>query len=137
MSQMGSLYGVPAPDANVARGYFIFTSPGVLALADNAMFPRMSPDEPVLIDNIAAEIETAPTGAAILADFRKGKRSTGVLATAFATLTIAISAFTASKDIPPMIVYPDEFLTVYLTQVGSTIAGSNATFTARGLRRLR
>ena len=80
---------------------------------------------------LSVEVETAPTGAALLVDFRLGTRATGVLAAAFATVTVAIGAFTGSTTVAGITIAPTQFLVCEITQVGSTIAGANATMVAR------
>lgn len=111
---------------------FLWTSPDTLTTTDNAFFARIPVQVTTPVRLLSIEVETAPTGADVLVTFRKGTRSTGALAAAFATLTLPAGSFTASTTVAGITIAPTEFLVVNITQVGSTIAGSSATIVARG-----
>lgn len=110
---------------------FAWVSPDVLTTTDNAFFARI----PVQIEQgvrlLSVEVETAPTGASLLVDFRLGTRATGVLAAAFATVTVTAGSFTGSATVAGITILPTQFLVCEITQVGSVIAGSNLTAVAR------
>ena len=110
---------------------FAWTSPDVLTITDNAFFARIAPQVTQGVRLLSVDVETAPTGAALLVAFRIGTRSTGALAAAFATVTVAIGAFTGSTTVAGITLAPTQFLVCEITQVGSTIAGANATMVAR------
>jgi len=110
---------------------FAWASPDVLTITDNAFFARFPVQVEQGIRLLSVEVETAPTGAALLVDFRLGTRATGVLDAAFATVTVAIGAFTGSAVVAGITILPTQFVVCEITQVGSTIAGANATMVAR------
>lgn len=111
---------------------FVWTSPGVLTTTDNDLFARIPAQVTTPVRLLSIEVETAPTGASVLVTFRKGTRSTGVLAAAFATLTLTAGSFTASTTVAGITIATTEFLVVNITQVGSVVPGSSATIVARG-----
>lgn len=110
---------------------FVFTSPGTLTTTDNALFARIPVQVTQGVRLLSVEVETAPTGANLIIEFKIGTRSTGALAAAFATLTLTAGAFTASTTVAAITITSAQFLVVAITQVGSTIPGSNATIVAR------
>jgi hypothetical protein len=92
--------------------------------------------QPLHISHVRASVNTAPTGASILVDV-KLNGTTSILTAPFA---IAASTFTgvgviddiAWPDPNPATIAlatwdPGDYLTVEVTQVGSTIAGSDLT----------
>ena len=111
---------------------FAWTSPGALTTTDNALFGRYSPQISTRVRLLEVNVETAPTGATLTVDFRKGTKSTGALGAVIGTVTVAISAFNGTTTVSPAIVLAStEFIVAEITQVGSTIPGSNATMMAR------
>ena len=124
-----TLTGASSVVADAQR--FAWTSPDVLTTTDNAFFARIPVQVSQGVRLLSVEVGTAPTGAALLVDFRIGTRSTGALAAAFATVTVAINAFTGSVTVAGITIAPTQFLVCEITQVGSTIAGANMTAVAR------
>lgn len=69
-------------------------------------------------------IDTAPTGASVIVGFRKNG------AASFTTVTVAISANSGSSTGLSTAMAAGDYLTVDITQIGSTVAGSNLTAVA-------
>lgn len=108
---------------------FVFTSPDVLTTTDNTLIPWL-PGRGTSVTTFTCLVKTAPTGAAITVDFRRGTIATGVLGAVLATVTIAAGAFTGSTVIAAAAIPTTDFLAMEITAVGSTIAGANLTGTA-------
>lgn len=105
---------------------FVFTSPSTLTTTDNMFIPWL-PGRGTSVTTAQAQVKTAPTGANINVDLRIGVRATGVLAAAFATVVIAAGTLTVDLVFGATLVDAAHFLAAEITQVGSTIAGSDLT----------
>lgn len=78
------------------------------------------------INSVRASVGTAPTGAALIVDVQKNGTTIWPTNTSNRP-TIAISAFTATGTPDTTALALNDYLTVSVTQIGSTIAGSNLT----------
>lgn len=76
------------------------------------------------ITELRATVNTAPTGAGVIVSFRKNG------AAAFSTVTIAASAFAGSTTGLSTAVAAGDYITADITQIGSTVAGSDLVATA-------
>ena len=75
------------------------------------------------ITEVRAAVNTAPTGAGVIVQFRRN-------GTAFTTVTIAASAFAGSTTGLSQAVVAGDYITADITQIGSTVAGSDLVATA-------
>lgn len=81
---------------------------------------------PLKIKSVRASVGTAPTGAALVVDVKKS--GTTIFTGGTGRPTIAVSTNTAAAGTPAITAWEaDSYLTVDVTQVGSTIAGSDLT----------
>lgn len=111
---------------------YIFASPSVLTTTDNALIPWL-PGQGDRVDFFQCSVKTAPTGAAINVDFKLVTLATGVVGATIATVSIAAGSFYGSTTLgTPVTVQPTQALAMEITQVGSTIAGSDLVGTAQG-----
>lgn len=76
------------------------------------------------ITEVRAHVNTAPTGASVLVAFRKNG------AAAFSTVTISASATSGANTGLSTAVALNDYITVDITQIGSTVAGSDLTAVA-------
>jgi len=95
----------------------VYTQQGVLTVTTG--LTRYYFDASKTISQIRASVGTAPTGASIIVTVYKNGTSIG-------TTTIAASAFTATSA-PATSVVSGDYVTASITQIGSTIAGSDLT----------
>lgn len=89
---------------------------GALSVANGAL--RLPIQYACTVVRIDAIVNTAPTGAAV--NIRVNKNGSSA-----ATLSIAANANTGSNTSPAITLALNDYLTVDLTQVGSTLAGSD------------
>ncbi len=107
---------------------YVFTSPDVLTITDNALIPAI-PGQGRPVTTLKAFVKTAPTGASLIVDFKRGTLSTGVVGASIGTVTITAGNFTASTTITADTILTTEFLVMEITQIGAGVAGSNLTGT--------
>lgn len=112
-------------DVSSSRTY-VFTSPDVLTITDNALIPWV-PGAGTSISELLGLVKTAPTGASLIIEFFRGTRSTGAVGASLGTVTIVAGGFTASTAITPTTIATTEFVAMTINQIGSIIAGSNLT----------
>jgi hypothetical protein len=101
-------------------------------LATGAGAGRWYPGRAIVITNVIAAVGTAPTGLPVIFDVNKA--STGAPTTLFTTQanrpTIAVSTNLDATSAPAVTaVAANEYITVDVDQIGSTIAGADATIT--------
>lgn len=104
----------------------VFTVPGTLVVGTGAA--RWPIHRPITIANVRANANTAPTGAAILVDVNKN--GTTIFTTQGNRPSIAVSTNednTATPDVTTATT--NDYITVDVDQVGSTVAGANLTVT--------
>lgn len=82
------------------------------------------------VTTLTALVKTAPTGASITVDFRRGTIATGTLGAVIGTVTIVAGTFNGVTVIGATTILTTEFLAMEITAVGSIIAGANLTGTA-------
>lgn len=103
-----------------------FSIPGILAVwtgTSRLYFPRA-----VVITSIAAAVGTAPTGAAVIFDVNKN--GTTIFTTQGNRPQIAVSTNTDLSNTPDITSFAaNDYMTIDVDQIGSTIAGANATIT--------
>jgi hypothetical protein len=103
-----------------------FTIMGTLVVGTGAArfyFPR-----PITIVDIEVSVGTAPTGASVIFDVNKN--GTTIFTTQGNRPTIAVSTNTDLSSTPDITTYAaGDYMTVDVDQIGSTIAGANATIT--------
>lgn len=101
-----------------------FTIPGTLIVGTGQArlyFPRSCE-----IENVLAGVGTAPTGSTIIFDVNKN--GTTIFTTQGNRPTIAISGFSDTSSIPDVTSMGNgDYLTVDVDQIGSTVAGADAT----------
>ena len=118
-----------------ASGYteaYPFSVSGVLTV--QAGTHRIYTEGTYVIESIRASVGTAPTGAAILVDVNKN--GTTIFTTPANRPTIAIGTNTDTANNPDITTFAaNDYLTVDVDQIGSTIAGSDLTVVVR-LRKL-
>lgn len=84
----------------------------------------------VTVLSVAATVDTAPTGAAVLADVNKN--GTTIFSTQGNRPSIAASANASSDAVPDVTAFAaGDYMTVDVDQVGSTVAGSDLTVIVR------
>lgn len=105
-----------------------FTFPGTVDTASNALIPCLFLPVAVKITVLKAFLKTAPTGQAMLLDFKKVTLSTGALSASIGQVSISAAAFTGSLTLStPVDLATTEGLVMEVTQVGSGTPGSNLT----------
>lgn len=105
---------------------FTFTVTGTLTVGTGKA--RMPVHRPITIANIRANCGTAPTGAAILIDVNKN--GTTLFTTQGNRTSIAVSGFADTASTPDVTTATtDDYITVDIDQIGSTIAGADLTVT--------
>jgi hypothetical protein len=101
-----------------------FSIPGTLTVGTGMArlyFPRAC-----TIINVIASVGTAPTGASVIFDVNKN--GTTIFTTQGNRPTITASAFVDTSSVPDVTsIAAGEYLTVDLDQIGSTVAGADAT----------
>ncbi len=114
----------------------MFTFPGTVDTASNALIPMASLPRPVRIYQLRATIKTPPTGQALIVDFKKVTLSTGAIGASIGTVTIAINAFQGTTNVlaAPVSLAITEGLVMEVTQVGSGTPGSNLAGFADGTK---
>jgi hypothetical protein len=135
---------LPSPDAAAAVGTSLetaradhvhaytpqsidFSKGGVLAVGAGAFRWYNRSGRTLTFDSITASVGTAPTGAAVIVDVNKG--GTTIYTTQANRPTIAVGTNTHDDTTAPNIttIADNEYLTIDIDQVGSTIAGSDLT----------
>lgn len=110
-----------------------YSAKGALTTSTGALRIYNDTGRRIYFNAIRASVGTAPTGATLIVDVLKGGTSIWNVTTANRP-TIAISGFTAAAAAPDTaFMDPGEYLTVNVSQVGSTIAGSDLTVQIRYL----
>lgn len=111
-----SISGEPPKSHNV----YTYLYPGNLAVATGTT--RWYNPKPFNgnIISARASVGTAPTGAPIIISIY---HSGGLLK----TLTIPINTFTSGRKVIDRVFTPESYLTISVTQVGSTVSGANGT----------
>jgi hypothetical protein len=103
-----------------------FSSPDVLTTTDNAFMQWAWFPVDVKIKSLRVVVKTAPTGAAITVDFKRGTVATGTVGASIGTVTVAIGGFSGQTLLSPNAsLTTTEFLACEITAVGSVVAGSN------------
>jgi hypothetical protein len=101
-----------------------FSIPGTLTVGTGMArlyFPRAC-----TIINVIASVGTAPTGASVIFDVNKN--GTTIFTTQGNRPTITASAFVDTSSVPDVTsIAAGDYLTVDLDQIGSTVAGADAT----------
>lgn len=91
---------------------------------------RWYPPVDITVLDMVLSVGTAPTGAAILFDVHKS--GTTIFTTQGNRPTVAIGGFVDTAAVPDVTsVTTSEYLTVEVDQIGSTVAGADATLTIR------
>jgi hypothetical protein len=109
------------------RQQLTYSVSGVLTVAAGGFRLYNDSGELRTISSVRASVGTAPTGAAVLVDVHKNGST--IFTTQGDRATIAVSSFTDTA-IPNVTSWAvGDYLTVDVDQIGSTIAGSNLTFT--------
>lgn len=115
-------------DVDKAGNVLRFDKAGTVA-AGNTVGSRWYNDSnvPRTVHSVEATVGTAPTGAGLVVDVKKG--GTTVFAQTADRATISATQYRgsalATKTGDPVIVRPGEFLTVEVVSVGSTVAGAD------------
>jgi hypothetical protein len=115
------------------RHMFPYFSPGTVTVAELPFKPTNDETNPIFISCVRATVGTAPTGANMIIDvLLNGTTSvldTPLVITAGTTTGVGTVTTTswASGDIAVAEWVPGDFLTVEVTQVGSTVPGSDLT----------
>lgn len=113
----------------------LFGVPGVLTTTDNALILRVSLPRPARIYQLRGTIVTAPTGQAVILDFKKFTVSTGAIGASIGTVTIAAGTFSGISVLAAAVSLAiTEGLLMEVTQIGSGVAGSNAVGFADGVK---
>jgi hypothetical protein len=127
----GTPKGEKATVANVlkaANRYFTFTVSGTLSVSTGAIRLYNLTGSTLTINEVHACVNTAPTGATLIVDV--SENGTTLFTTQSNRPTIAISGFTdSSTTIENASWDNDNYLTMDIDQVGSTVAGSDLTVT--------
>jgi hypothetical protein len=119
--------GLSAEFADTLPTYaFTWPGPNNLNTTSNADTPRLI-GKNNFVSRAAGQVVVAPVGAAITVDLQIGLRSTGVLAAAFATVTIPDGALTVDFGFAAVEIDSAHFLAANITQVGSGTPGKNMT----------
>jgi hypothetical protein len=108
-----------------------FSNTGTLAVTTGTH--RLYLEHPGTITSVRAAVGTAPVGASVIVDVKKN--GTTIFTTSGHRPTIAASTFTALAtgiDVPT--VSAGDYLTVDITQIGSTTAGADLTVTVEVLQ---
>lgn len=101
--------------------------PGVLVTQTGVTRIYNNTGMPFVIQKVFLAVNTAPTGAAIIADVNRN--GTTIFTAQANRPQIAVSAFTGYSTAINMPLFADgDYLTVDIDQVGSTVAGSELTF---------
>ncbi len=104
----------------------VFTVPGTLVVGTGAA--RFPVHRPITITNVRANIGTAPTGAAVLVDVNKN--GTTLFTTQGNRPSIAVSTNADNAATPDVTTATtDDYISIDVDQVGSTVAGANLTVT--------
>lgn len=104
----------------------VFTIPGTLVVGTGAA--RFYFARPVTILDIEVAVGTQPTGASAIFDVNKN--GTTIFTTQGNRPTIAVSTNTDLASTPDVTTYAaGDYMTVDVDQIGSTVAGANATIT--------
>lgn len=109
----------PAGPPGVQRMILPYTAQGTLVVAAGVSRIYNDGDADWTINHARASLDTAPTGSSAVFTVK-------VDGTAAFTITVPISAFTGTVD-PAVTVPVGSYLTVDVTQVGSTTPGADAT----------
>ena len=113
----------------------MFPVSDVLTTTDNDLIQMISLPREIRIWQLRATIKTAPTGAAVIVDFKKVTLATGAIGASIGTVTIAVSTFQGSTVLSaPVTLAITEGLVMQVTQIGSTIPGSNLSGFADGTK---
>jgi hypothetical protein len=96
---------------------------------DNVLIPWL-PGRGTDVTSLRCIVKTAPTGASITVDFRRGTIATGALGAVIGTVTITAASFEGTTAIGATNIPTTDFLAMEITAVGSIIAGANLTGTA-------
>jgi hypothetical protein len=124
--------GAQGADGVSAGRVYVFASPSGLTTTDNSLIPWL-PGQGDAIDFFQCSVKTAPTGASVIVDFKLVTLATGVVGATVATVTITAGSFYGSTTIgTPITVQTTQALAMEITQVGSTIAGSDLVGTGQG-----
>jgi hypothetical protein len=116
--------GVPTWSNNYSQA--IFTVVGTLVVASGAIRLYNATGSAKTISKVFLSVSTAPTGATIIADINKN--GTTIFTSQANRPTIAVSGFTGSTTTINVPTWDaDEYLTLDVDQIGSTIAGANLT----------
>lgn len=105
---------------------FTWPGPSDLNTTGNADTPRLI-GKSTAVSKASAQVDVAPVGAAITVDLQIGDRTTGALASAFATVTIADGSLDGDVTFTPTVIDTNHFLAATITQVGSGTPGKNMT----------
>jgi hypothetical protein len=99
-----------------------FTVPGVLTVGTGKA--RFYFNRAVTVSNVAVSVSTAPTGASVIVDVNKN--GTTIFTTQANRPTITASTFTDLSSPPNVTSFAaNDYLTVDIDQIGSTVAGSD------------
>ena len=110
--------------ATNAPSEIYYTVPGTLTAAGGAV--RIPFARAATITNVAVSVNTAPTGASILVDVNKN--GTTIFTTQGNRPTIAVSTNADNTSTPDVTaIAANDYLTVDVDQVGSTVAGADLT----------
>jgi hypothetical protein len=128
----GKIIGLPqagsSGDAGVVSGpgTYIFTSPGDLTTTDNDLIPYL-PGLGRIVDTLKALVKTAPIGADAIMEFFRGDLATGVLGASLGTVSVPDGSKFAQTTIVPTRIRTDEFVAMFINQIGSITPGANLT----------
>ena len=113
-------------DPGYIAGAFVFSIPGVQAVTSVSARRYNNTGNTLTITKVQASVSTAPVGAGLVLDVKKN--GTTIFTSAGERTTVAAGAYTGSS-VPTAITTwaADEYMEVFVTQVGSTTPGSNLT----------
>lgn len=113
----------------------MYSFPGTVDIISNVLILTISLPRAIRIWQLRATIKTAPTGAALICDFKKVTLSTGTVGASIGTVTIADGAFEGVSVLAaPVSLAITEGLVMEVTQVGSGVAGANLSGFADGTK---
>lgn len=123
VANIKGVQGDPGTNGTNGTTEIVFSIPGALAVGSFSM--RFYLDATKTISKVIAHVGTAPTGASLIFDVNKN--GTTIFTTQGNRPTIAASGFSDMSSVPDVTALAaNDFLTVDIDQIGSTVAGADA-----------
>jgi hypothetical protein len=117
----------------LSHDWLRFSIQGTLTTGTNLLPPIVVPYAAQIM-KVSARVGTAPTGASILLDINKNGGASYSIFSGFTRITIAAAGYANSVSYPSLhatysLLAADDYLTVDIDQVGSTVVGANLSVT--------